>query len=66
MQPRSGSAVATVNAATAYGYTKGMSGYTYNANDNIFSDDSAGVEIGAVSGSVAAGYALTHTIKVNA
>lgn len=62
----SGSAVATVNAATAYGYTKGMSGYTYNANDNIFSDDSAGVEIGAVSGSVAAGYALTHTIKVNA
>ena len=62
----SGSAVATVNAATAYGYTKGMSGYTYNANDNIFNDDSAGVETGAVSGSLSAGYTLTHTIKVNA
>lgn len=62
----SSSAVATVNssAGTAYGYTKGMSGYTYNASDNVFSDDTAGAQLAAVSGSVAAGYALTHTINV--
>lgn len=59
------SAVALVNASTANGYTKGMNGYTYNANDNVFSDDSTGAELAAVSGSVAQGYALTHTIYVN-
>ena len=64
----SSSAVATVNGSggTAYGYTKGMSGYTYNAADNVFSDDTAGVEIAAVTGSISAGYTLTHTIKVAA
>ena len=61
----SSSAVVLVNT-TASGYTKGMSGYTYNANDGVFSDDTAGVEICAISGSVAAGYALTQTIKVPA
>lgn len=62
----SSSAVATVNssAGTPYGYTKGMTGYTYNASDNVFSDDTAGAQLAAVSGSVAAGYALTHTINV--
>jgi protocatechuate 3,4-dioxygenase beta subunit len=59
------SAVATVNAATAYGYTKGMTGYTYNANDNVFSDDSAGLELSSVSGSLTEGYTLEHTIYVN-
>lgn len=59
------SAVATVNAATDYGYTKGMSGYTYNASDNVFSDDSQGLELATVSGSVAEGYVLEHTINVN-
>lgn len=59
------SAVATVNAATAYGYTKGMTGYTYNANDNVFSDDSAGLELSSVSGSLTEGYTLQHTIYVN-
>ncbi|MFP9112534.1 intradiol ring-cleavage dioxygenase [Flavobacterium sp. RHBU_3] len=58
----SNSAVAQVNAATTYGYTKGMTGYTYNANDNIFSDDTTGSEIATVSGSVSAGFELTHTI----
>lgn len=58
------SAVATVNASTANGYTKGMSGYTYNASDNVFSDDTAGAEIGAVAGSISAGYILTQTINV--
>ena len=62
----SSSAVATVNASTANGYTKGMTGYTYNASDNVFSDDTAGTEIAAITGSIAAGYILTHTINVNA
>lgn len=64
----SSSAVATVNssAGTAYGYTKGMSGYTYNANDNIFRDDTAGVELASVTGSLSAGYTLTHDIAVSA
>lgn len=62
----SNSAVVAVNASTANGYTKGMSGYTYNASDNVFSDDTAGVQVAAVSGSVAAGYTLTHTIAVSA
>jgi Dioxygenase len=64
----SSSAVATVNGSggTAYGYSKGMTGYTYNASDNVFSDDSAGTEIAAVTGSLSAGYVLTHTIYVAA
>ena len=62
----SSSAVVAVNASTANGYTKGMTGYTYNASDNVFSDDTTGAEIATVSGSVAAGYVLTHTINVTA
>jgi protocatechuate 3,4-dioxygenase beta subunit len=59
------SAVTTVNASSANGYTKGMNGYTYNANDNVFSD-SAACELGTVSGTVADGYVLESTIKVSA
>lgn len=64
----SGSAVATVNssAGTAYGYTKGLNGYTYNANDNVFSDDKAEKEMAAVGGTVSDGFQLTHTIVVAA
>lgn len=63
----SSSAVNTVNTGgAAYGYTKGMTGYTYNASDNVFSDDSIGAELAAVTGSLTAGYALTHTIYVAA
>jgi protocatechuate 3,4-dioxygenase beta subunit len=58
----SNSAVVQVNAATTYGYTKGMSGYTYNANDNVFSDDDEGIEVATISGSVSEGFALSHTI----
>ncbi|MCW5912668.1 MAG: intradiol ring-cleavage dioxygenase [Cyclobacteriaceae bacterium] len=58
------SAVVLVNAATSKGYTKGMSGYTYNASDNVFSDG-VSTEMSAITGSVDAGYALTHTIVVN-
>jgi len=63
----SSSAVATVNssAGSAYGYTKGMSGYTYNAADNIFNDDTSGIEIATVTGSLTAGYSLVHSIAVN-
>jgi protocatechuate 3,4-dioxygenase beta subunit len=61
----SGSAVNLVNASTANGYTKGMSGYTSNASDNIFSD-SQDTEIGTVTGSVADGFEITHTIVVSA
>ncbi|MBN8578142.1 MAG: intradiol ring-cleavage dioxygenase [Cytophagales bacterium] len=58
------SAVALVNAATDKGYTKGMSGYTYNANDNVFSDG-VSTEMPTITGNVADGFALTHTIVVN-
>lgn len=61
----SNSAVNLVNAATSKGYTKGMSGYTYNATDNVFAD-SLDNEIATVTGSVADGFSLTHTIVVNA
>lgn len=58
----SGSAVELVNASPGY---RGMSGYTYNANDNVFSDGTAN-EMSTVSGSVGEGFKLQHTIKVNA
>jgi protocatechuate 3,4-dioxygenase beta subunit len=64
--PEGSSSAVTIVNTTASGYTKGMSGYTLNANDNVFSDDTAGVEIATVTGTVAAGYTLTHTIKVAA
>lgn len=56
-----GSAVLLVS-----GYAKGMTGYTYNAKDNVFSDDTAGIEIATVTGSTAAGFALTMNISVPA
>lgn len=57
----SNSAVVQVNASTANGYTKGMSGYTYNAQDGEFKDGVSD-EMSVVTGSVATGYKLTHTI----
>ena len=60
----SDSPVVLVNAATDYGYSKGMSGYTYHSSDNVFSD---GVdnELATVEGSVSGGYELTHSIIVS-
>lgn len=55
----SGTAVALVN-----GYNKGLNGYTYNKNDNIFSDDTAGIEIAKVTGSLENGFELTMNINV--
>ncbi|WP_395632915.1 T9SS type A sorting domain-containing protein [Flavobacterium sp.] len=57
------SAVVLANAATAYGYTKGMTGYTYNASDNVFSDGVTS-EMSTVTGSVSGGFTLAHTIYV--
>ena len=59
----SASAVALVNASNANGYTKGLSGYTYNASDNVFSDGFSN-ELAIVTGSVAEGFVLKHTINV--
>ncbi len=57
------SAVVNVNAASEYGYTKGMSGYTYNSRDNVFSDG-VSTELSNISGSVQEGFSLTHSIVV--
>jgi protocatechuate 3,4-dioxygenase beta subunit len=61
----SNSAVTLVNASADDGYTKGMTGYTTNATDNVFSDSVAN-ELGSITGSVASGFELTHTIVVSA
>ncbi len=55
----SGTAVALVN-----GYAKGMTGYTYNAKDNIFSDDSAGVQLATVTGNLTDGFTLNIQLNV--
>jgi len=55
----SGTAVALVN-----GYKKGMSGYTTNANDNVFSDDMLKIEVANVTGSLTDGFVLTMKINV--
>ena len=57
------SAVVAVNASSENGYTKGMSGYTYNGNDNVFSDGVA-TELSSISGSVSDGFTLSHSIVV--
>ncbi len=64
--PEGSSSAVTVVNTTASGYTKGMSGYTANAADNVFSDDTAGVQLAAVTGTVAGGYILTQNIIVSA
>jgi protocatechuate 3,4-dioxygenase beta subunit len=58
------SAVVLVNASTANGYSKGMTGYTYNSSDNVFSDGVTS-ELSSVAGSVASGFTLNHTIYVS-
>lgn len=61
----SSSAVVQVNASTANGYTKGMNGYTYNAQDGIFRDGVSN-ELANISGTLSARYQLTHSIVVSA
>jgi protocatechuate 3,4-dioxygenase beta subunit len=57
----------TVNSTgAAYGYTKGISGYTNNAADNVFSDDKAGIELATVTGSLETGYELSIRLNVAA
>lgn len=55
-----GTALAAVN-----GYTKGMSGYTYNASDNVFSDGYS-LELASVTGSNTDGFVLSISLSVPA
>jgi len=55
----SGTALALVN-----GYKKGMSGYTTNAQDNIFNDDMLKIEVATVTGSLSDGFELKITLNV--
>jgi hypothetical protein len=54
-----GTALAAVN-----GYAKGMTGYTYNKSDNVFSDDTAGVELATVTGNTTDGFVLSFNLAV--
>lgn len=56
-----GTAVAIVD-----GYEKGMSGYTYNSEDNVFGNNSDGVQIATVSGDTTNGFELTIQLNVEA
>jgi len=56
-----GTALAVVN-----GYEKGLSGYTYNNRDYVFSDDSAGVQIAQVTGNTTDGFELAIQLNVAA
>ncbi|GAB3741573.1 hypothetical protein GCM10027594_21250 [Hymenobacter agri] len=55
-----GTALAAVN-----GYAKGLSGYTANASDNVFSDGVAN-ELATVTGSTSAGFQLAFSMGVPA
>ncbi|MFC1226359.1 intradiol ring-cleavage dioxygenase [Pedobacter sp. BG31] len=57
----SGTSLALVN-----GYNKGMTGYTYNNADNVFSDDKTGVQIAKVTGTLATGFDLAFKLNVKA
>ena len=59
------SVVEIVNSAKEYGYTKGLTGYTYNANDNVFSDDTDGNQLAKVSGSLEKGYTIEADIVIS-
>ena len=56
-----GTSLALVN-----GYAKGMTNYTYNKSDNVFSDDTAGLQIATVTGSLSAGFQLSINLAVPA
>ena len=56
-----GTALVAVN-----GYKKGMTGYTYNKSDNVFSDDMAGVQIATVTGNTTDGFQLSINLAVPA
>jgi len=54
-----GTALVAVN-----GYAKGMTGYTYNSSDGVFSDDTAGIEIATVTGNITDGFSLSINLSV--
>jgi protocatechuate 3,4-dioxygenase beta subunit len=49
--------------ASVAGYTKGMTGYTYNASDNVFSDGYA-LELATVTGNTTDGFVLSISMSV--
>lgn len=51
--------------ATVAGYSKGMSGYTYNATDGVFSDGYT-LELATITGSKTAGFVLSISMSVPA
>lgn len=51
--------------AAQYGYTKGISGYTYNSRDNVFGDG-VNIQMSTVTGSLSEGFEMKITLKVNA
>jgi protocatechuate 3,4-dioxygenase beta subunit len=51
--------------ASVAGYTKGMTGYTYNASDNVFSDGYA-LELATVTGNTTDGFVLSISMSVPA
>lgn len=51
--------------ASKYGYTKGISGYTYNNKDNVFSDG-ADQQMSTVVGTAAEGFEMKITLRVKA
>lgn len=63
--PEGNNAAKVLVNTTASGYNKGMSGYTYNAQDSVFRDG-VSTELANISGSVSEGYRLTHSIVVSA
>ena len=50
---------------SSYGYKKGISGYTYNNRDNVFSDG-VDKEMSVVTGSLEKGFVMNSTIRVKA
>lgn len=51
--------------AAVSGYKKGLSGYTYNASDNVFSDDYS-LELATVTGNITDGFVLNMSFSVPA
>lgn len=59
------SVVVQVNLVILYGYIKGMIGYMYNVQDNVFLDDIVGVQVVIIIGDVNLGFVFDYMIKVN-
>lgn len=63
--PEGANSANAIVTTTATGYKGNLTGYTYNASDNVFSDSSA-CELCTVTGNITDGYVLESEIKVSA